>query len=207
MPRDRRGAHRLRRLVSADALDVILDRVAPMTRPSGRPFVIGISGFGGAGKTTLANRLVDRLDGAAAVHMDSFCTGDVARRSDDWDIFDRDRLVGQVLRPAWQADAIRYQEFDWDNEVLGDWTSVDSTAWLIVEGASVLHPPLRRWQDLAVWVDCPLEVTVQRGMSRDRERGLDHDELWQRVWAPNDRDYFERFRPDRAADLVVPCFG
>jgi hypothetical protein len=49
-------------------------------------------------------------------------------------------------------------------------------------------------------------VTIPRGIARDRRAGNDHDELWRDVWGPNDRSYFERWRPDLAADVVVQGF-
>ncbi|HRK21322.1 MAG TPA: hypothetical protein PLX06_05915, partial [Fimbriimonadaceae bacterium] len=70
------------------------------------------------------------------------------------------------------------------------------------------HPDLTNLFDLRIWVDAPFDASMENGMRRDRETyGLTNDAEWREVWIPNERAYFERFRPDRMADLVVPWFG
>ena len=80
---------------------------------------------------------------------------------------------------------------------------VPSTPLLLVEGVGIIHPGLLPFFDLTVWIDCPLYIAAERGRNRAREtHGVDHDRLWRDVWVPNDRDYFDQFRPDLLADVI-----
>ena len=114
-------------------------------------------------------------------------------------------LVKQVLEPASRGKRIRHQEWDWDNNRVGEWRYLESAEYLIVEGGSVLHPPLLKYYHVKIWIDCPLDVTIPRGKARDRENGVDHDYLWENVWRLNDQDYFDKYRPDKVADIVMGC--
>lgn len=146
-------------------------------RGSGR-LVVGIDGFGGAGKSTLAAAIVARLPEAATLPMDDFIVKD--RVDDDtWEqVWDRNRLIAEVLDPI----------------ELGD------VGILIVEGITSLHPDLIGRYDHRVWVSTPLEVASARGRARDA--GNENERRWDR-WALNDERYLEAHRPDLAADTIV----
>jgi uridine kinase len=169
-----------------------------------KPYIIAISGFGGAGKTTLANALKGKLEDAQIVSIDSFSTHEW-RRNADWDNFDRDRFTREVLSPA-RADRfpLVYAHEPWPGHVTDPAVKIPKATYLIVEGCSVFHPDLLKYYDCKIWVDCPLEEATKRGMWRDRH--VHHDEqdyFWQNIWEPNDRDFFEKYRPDQVADVVV----
>ncbi|WP_457099728.1 hypothetical protein [Microbacterium sp. P5_E9] len=64
----------------------------------GTPIVVGVSGYGGAGKSTLARGLVELVPGSVRMRGDDFL--DPVRshqRSHDWDGVERTRLVREVL--------------------------------------------------------------------------------------------------------------
>jgi uridine kinase len=91
-----------------------------------------------------------------------------------------------------------YDCYDWETDSLVPQV-VPPCDVLVVEGVGLVHPSLS-W-DLAVWLDVAAEVALARGMARDTAQGQDVSE-WP-VWAETDRRYFERYRPDLAADLVL----
>ena len=57
------------------------------------------------------------------------------------------------------------------------------------------------YYDVAVWIDCPLEVAIQQGKARDRINSADerHINRWDDEWAPKDRKYFDTLHPERLA--------
>jgi hypothetical protein len=72
-----------------------------------------------------------------------------------------------------------------------------------VEGCGLYVPQLADLFDLRVWIDVDLDTATGRGMWRDQH--VHHNpqaELWRDVWVPNDADFFARFRPDLAADVL-----
>ena len=169
---------------------------------NGRTTVVAISGFAGSGKSTLTSNLAKQLDDAEVVSSDEFSIHQQRGRCDNWASIDRARLVAEVLEPARSNQPIRYQQYDWANDRLGDWHDVPDSAFLLIEGLGVIHPDLLSLFDLTVWIECPLEVATERGRCRDREiYKVDHDAVWRDVWTPNDRDYYNRFRPDLLVDV------
>ena len=169
-----------------------------------RPPLVAVTGFGGAGKSTLAARLCDDLPDAAVVPGDEFMrTRPPVGRSDDWADLDRDRLLRQVVEPGQTGAPVRYQVYDPEHQAPGPWLSVDGAGVIIVEGLALLHPDLADRYDLTVWVDVDLDIATEQGMWRDRHVfGNPQVELWEEVWKPNDAGFHHRYRPDLVADLL-----
>src|SRR6202035_402483 len=88
--------------------------------PTHRPFIIGISGFGGSGKTTIAQQLARALDDAQVIHVDDFILKNLLfEASEDEAGFDRQRLEEQVLKPALKGKSVVYQKLVWIDNQLG----------------------------------------------------------------------------------------
>jgi uridine kinase len=187
---------------AAADLDSIVARVQALT--GARP-IVAVSGFGGAGKSTLAVALRDRIDGAVVAGSDEFHTNFALGRSADWACVDRARMIEQLLDPFRLRGEIRYQRYDWHTNEPGEWRTTSGGArCLIVEGVGILHPDLLPFFDLTVWVDVPPADAMARAVQRNLLQGAGPEdaELWRTVWAPNDRDFFAKHRPRERADLV-----
>lgn len=180
----------------------ILFAIKKIEQSAGRPVVIAISGFGGAGKSTFAEKLHEAVPGSQVVSIDSFSTHQW-RRNTDWANFDRDRFMREVLLPA-RANKfpLRYVHEPWPGNPEEEKT-VPKTHCLIVEGCSIFHPNLLKHYNLKIWIDCPLDEATRRGMWRDRHiHKNEQDYYWLNFWMPNERDFFEKYRPDLAADIT-----
>lgn len=182
--------------------------LAALPEPSaGRSTLICVEGLGGAGKSTLAEAVVNSRPHIALVRGDEFY-GPEERDWRSWTppqgyerYFDHRRLEAQVLRPVWCGLSARYQRYDWDNNVLAGWAEVDPGGMVIVEGVYLLRPRLRPYWDLAVYVDTPRQVRQRRLHARG-----ENDSGWIARWTAAE-DYYERVHtPTRAADIVVEGF-
>jgi len=169
------------------------------------PKLIGVSGFGGAGKSSIAKVLGDAL-GASVVSVDSFQKrGAFDTKYTLWKIMDYDRLEKEVLLPFLYGDkTISYGHFDASQEMISNTIKFDNEGVLIVEGVGLFRPELMKYFTYTIWVDCTLEEAIERGKTRDKEEyNNPNDTLWDGMWKQNDIQYFEKFSPDKNASVVI----
>ena len=183
---------------------MVRDRIDAARSAAGHPVVVGVSGFCGAGKSTLAREVVDRVEGAARMRGDDFL--DPARshrRSGDWDGVERDRLASEVLQPFRARRAGTFRRYDWSRRGLGDPEPLPRAGVLVVDLIGLFHPDVLALLDVTVWVDLDPDVAAERGKARDTALGRRHEHLWDDVWVPNDYDFAARFAPRAAAGVVI----
>jgi uridine kinase len=165
-----------------------------------RTALIGIDGFGGAGKTTFAHHLADALGSAYVVSLDDFIVKEkLAEPSWDSGVFDRARLEQQVLLPASQRQPVSYQRLQWETNTLSELVTVPDVDYLIIEGISAYHPSIEHYYDYKIWVDTSLEVAQKRGHVRD---GSSENAQYWELWVQNDRIYQQQYHPEQRADFV-----
>ena len=161
--------------------------------PLGRKTVlIAVDGYGASGKTTLARWFADHLQGAI-VSSDDFARPAVPQW--EWR-----RFKEQVLRPLTADQRARYQRYDWREDQLAEWHEIDPGGFLIAEGVSISRTELGDPWDIKVWVECPYELRLARGIERDGEAMRDK---WVNVWIPEEDLYVREQRPHERADYIV----
>lgn len=179
----------------------IVDEVERLREERSR-IAVAITGFGGAGKSTLTRALVEAIPESVQLRGDDFLDPERShRRSSDWDGVERVRMRTEVLEPFRRGDPVSFRPYDWDAGCLGASNTLPSGAVLLVDAIGVLHPDLDGCFDLTVWVATDLVTAGRQGVERDRRNHHDHDRLWAEVWTPNDRDFSAAFAPESAADL------
>lgn len=168
--------------------------------------LIGIDGCGGSGKSTFAERLNVEFRHAAIVHMDDFylpsaqiTAGHPAAKAVGAD-FDWRRLARQVLDPISQDREGQYQRYDWAADALAEWHTVPVGGIVIIEGVYAIRNELAGKYDFMVWVDCPREIRLARGLARDGEEAR---QMWEHNWMVAEDIYMEAHKPRERADLVV----
>ncbi|HSW74894.1 MAG TPA: hypothetical protein VLG16_03420 [Candidatus Saccharimonadales bacterium] len=165
------------------------------------PILIAIDGFGGAGKSTTAQKLRDELGNAYLIAIDDFILKEkLQEQTADETYFDRKRLENEVLMPAKQGEPIKYRRLEWIENKIGNPIEVPVVAYLIVEGISTFHPDIAKYFDFKIWVDTPIEVAKGRGLARDA--GNENAVHWD-LWAANDLLYQEKYHPEQRADFIV----
>lgn len=177
--------------------------------------LIGIDGPGGSGKSTLAAALAHELRGprrtrlVTVVHGDDFYreTEPAARlrmtAAEGYErYFDWERLRSQVLVPLTSGHPASYQRYDWESgRIAPDEThEVPNAGYVIVEGVFTLRPELQGYFDVAVFVDTPLELCLQRLVAREHDHG---PEDWHRRWQEAEKYYFAMTDPWERIDIVV----
>jgi len=179
------------RLITYRALADAVESVAPGL--PGGPFVIGIDGWSGSGKSFVAQNLGREL-GAPVINSDDLLPG--------WDGLARslDLIEEWILAPLHDGHQAAWQRFDWDLMRYTEWVPVPDSRFLIIEGCGVGLPRLARYLGFLVWVAAPEAVRRQRLPLRfDWEMYAPHVASWaDQESALRDGDDMEL-----RADLVV----
>ncbi|MCX7921192.1 MAG: uridine kinase [Clostridia bacterium] len=172
--------------------------------------LVGIDGCGGSGKSTFAKKLADLSPAIMLVHMDDFylpsnliIKGDAYTKPIGAD-FDWPRLRDQLLDPISAEKNGVYQRYDWCTDTIAEWHLVPTGGIVLVEGVYSTRQELSHYYDFKVWVDCPSEIRLARGIQRDGEASR---ELWEKNWMVAENKYVEEHRPFERADLVIDGSG
>ncbi len=179
--------------------ETLKDRIALLPIP----YIVAISGFGGAGKTTFASALGNAI-GIPVIGIDSFITDRTRDSYRFWNLIDFNRFKTEVLLPFFTKKPVRYGHYDWEaNEIL-EMRELPSAKGIIVEGVGLFRPALLDCFSLSIWLECPIETAMSRGMKRDREVYHNpQDEAWRGIWRRNDEECYREFDPAKAADIIV----
>jgi uridine kinase len=170
--------------------DLLVERIRAVDRPVR---IVGIDGCGGAGKTTFAARLSRAAGGVPVVHTDDFASHQDAL---GW----APRFRRDVVDPLLAGDPAIFRPYDWvargpaQQDVI-----VDPADIVIVEGVGATRAAWRYDLALRVWVDCPRDVRLERGIARDGEALR---AFWT-CWMAAEDGYVAAEQPQRYADVVV----
>jgi uridine kinase len=169
-----------------------------------KPFIIAIDGRGGSGKSTLAEKIAQNFK-TQIIKTDDFITFYKPEEITDKDYYwDKSRFIQDVLIPLKNKQDFQYDICRWKTGELVREEKIDlQNELIIIEGLHALHQDLLNFYDLKIWVNTPLEVSLERGKVRDLQKGKENiDELWN-FFVPVQEKYISEHKPDQKADLVV----
>lgn len=161
---------------------------------------------GGAGKSTLANKLKEECSNVTIVHKDDFYrpSSEIIKvppiEKPIGADFDWKRVLYQVLEPISQDKEGYYQRYDWETDCLAEWHTVPVGGIVIIEGVYSIRQELSDKYDFTIWVDSPRKIRLTRGLQRDGEEVRD---MWENNWMISEGIYVEKQKPQERADLLV----
>lgn len=185
-----------------------------------QPFVIGIAGGTGSGKTTIALRVVDAVpeNTVHRIEHDSYYRDRPDLTFDERTKLNYDHpqsleteLLVTHLRALRAGQAVDMPAYDFKaHRRMPETMRIEARPIIVVEGILVLaEPDLRDLLDLKIFVDTDADIRVLRRIRRDIEqRGRDFDSIR--------KQYYETVRPmhlrfvepsKRWADLIIPEGG
>ncbi len=159
--------------------------------------MVAIDGVGGAGKTTLAELLKKGNEKIVIIQLDDFYSPILQAA-------DLQRLKEQVLLPLHNHQEARYQKYEWKSGGFSDWQLLKPEGIFIFEGVYALENNIRDYYDLKIWLDCPADLGIKRGIARDIKRdGADNSDKWLNIWSPLEEKYKNEQQPNKTADYII----
>lgn len=188
----------------------------------GHPARVAIDGIDGAGKTSLADELVEPLasfgrptirasiDGFHRSRAERYRQGQDSAEGYYRDSFDHAALEAALLRPLGPAGSRRYRTaiFDHraDRPVRQELQTADSTAVLLFDGVFLLRPELVHLWDFTIFVKTTFAIALERVVSRDASAfgsGAAARDRYESRYQPGQRLYLAEADPEQHADAVV----
>jgi uridine kinase len=173
-------------------------------------YLVGIDGLGGSGKSILTEKIRQQLEVArftlAIVHNDDFFLPSTSRSQLPVFIkpigsdFDWMRLREQVLLPLRSGKIAKYARYDWPSDHLGEYHEIQPQGVVLIEGVYSTRAELRDLFDFRIWVDCPRELRLSRGLARDAHTARSR---WVDDWMPAEDRYCSEQRPRTFAHAIV----
>ncbi len=181
-----------------------------------RPLFIGIAGGSGSGKTTIADAVVERLEGRVALiqhdayyrHQPHLSFEERARVNYDHPTSLETELLVEHLERIRSGVAIERPVYDFARHLRSPETvRLGPAQVVIVEGILVLaDPELRSELDLKLFVDTDPDLRLARRIERDiTERGRTVESVIEQYFATVRPMHLEYVQPSmRYADLIIP---
>ena len=187
--------------------DDLRTRITRLMNSLERSPVVGICGHGGAGKSTLAARLMIDLGGESeqVVSTDRFYAVDAGPHSGLFDLHDWsalfDLLHGVRVSPSPQRLVYPVRTYDGAERTY----EAPMPPVVIVEGIRLLRPESMPLMDLAVWIDMSPGSAGSRAIERNRSQGDSSAELdlWRTKWIPEAHAYAQAMSPELLAHVIL----
>ncbi|SCU83024.1 LAMI_0C01728g1_1 [Lachancea mirantina] len=187
------------------------------------PYIIGVGGTSGSGKTSVAAKIVSSINmpWAVLLSLDNFykpLTAEERERAFQNE-YDFDEPAAIDLDLAYECisnlkrgkkTSIPVYSFKEHNRVPGKSINLYGASVVVIEGIYALYDPrIMDLMDLKIYVDVDLDVCLARRLSRDIiSRGRDLDgclDQWERFVKPNAVKYVSPAK--KYADAIIPSLG
>ncbi len=184
--------------------------------PLDRPFIVAIDGLSGAGKTTFANEIENRLDHTLVIHIDDHIV-ERKKRYDtgfeqwyeyyqlQWDpVYLEEQLYQKIHQNAAQL-CLPFYDKDRDMCVMKT-INLSSDQIIIIEGVFLLREEWKRYYDNIIFLDCPKETRYERVLRRDAYIGDVAERLkkyQERYWLAEEY-YLKKQAPFEMAHSIFP---
>lgn len=190
----------------AELVEKIIEKIdAFMTtrHHDNRPFIIGIDGRCGSGKTTISGLLEAHYE-ANCIHMDDFYLPLAMRTPDRMSQpggnVHYERFLEEIMTPVSKGENVHYNTYDCAVQALVPLRTLSPKAIVIIEGAYALHPSIKEHYDMTLFVTHSPECQKQRILMRNGEKKLFEFEL---RWIPLEEFYISKCSPDVFCDLLI----
>lgn len=164
---------------------------------------LAIEGGSASGKTTLS-ALLEEIYDCTVFHMDDFFLRPEQRTKERLSTpggnIDKERFLKEVLIPLKDKKTITYCPFNCSTMSLEPPITVNPKRICIIEGVYSMHPDLKHYYDLSVFLETKSTVQEKRILNRNTP------ELAERFfneWIPLEEVYFKAFEVKKSCNMAI----
>ncbi len=183
-----------------------------------RPFIVGIDGLSGAGKTTLVKEIKQELNknnvDTVVFHIDDHIVERNKRYETgheewyefyylQWDVNNLTTDFFERLHNRCHNISLSFYDKFTDSTSTKQMT-VAADSIVLIEGVFLQRKEWRGFYDFTIFIDCPRELRYERVLNRDSYIGDLQDRLnkYERRYWPGEQHYLDTEKPISNADLV-----
>ena len=150
------------------------------------------------------DKLLENIYDCALFHMDDFFLQPHQRTAERFNEpggnVDRERFLAEVLIPLSDGKTVKYRPFNCSKMVLDKEITAEKKALTVIEGAYSMHPELRAYYDLSVFLDISSDLQKKRIEKRNSEKMA---QRFFNEWIPMEKKYFHTFDIKNKCNMVI----
>lgn len=189
----RKGSHVMTDKIKTDDAVIFISEAIGGLLQYKEHIIIAIDGRCGAGKTTLAKALGEKLL-CNVIHMDDFFLRPEQRTSKRLSVpgenIDHERFLCEVLLPLSRGEHFIYKPFDCKTGTFKEAISVTPGKITVIEGSYSCHPKLSEYYDLCIFTDTDPQTQLSRIRERNGNTAAEH---FKNIWIPLEEKYFSAY--------------
>ena len=175
-------------------------------KPSKKPYIIGIAGGSGSGKSLIAKKIAQTLN-SKELSMDNYINGNKIKKTENWDLpgIWNLNLIKKNLDKLKKGESIEKPVYNFSKHCSETVEHFIPSKIIILEGLYALHPLLRSNIDLKIFIEADEKTRLQRRINRDtKERGRLKEKIiekWNKTVQPT---FIKYILPEKQkADLII----
>jgi uridine kinase len=150
-----------------------LKKIQEYIKPEEKPFIIGVAGGSGSGKTFISEKIAQKFR-TKILSIDDYIIGEKIKQQDNWDLPEiwNLELLQKHLSQLKKGKIIQKPSYNFSKHQTQNLIPFPPQEIIILEGLHSLNPVLLPFLNFKIFIDSAESVRLNRRISRDtKERG------------------------------------